>query len=142
MNIKKPFLHEISAGGVVFKFENNDYKIAVIKRNKMNDWTLPKGHQEDDESLQETAIREVFEETLIKANITEYIGSFSYSVEEDNKIFRTVHWFLMKYDNSSTKKSDNEIKFVKWLSINKDFSFMTYKNDLRIIKKAIKIISK
>lgn len=43
--------HEISAGGIVVRQDKNQHAIAVIRRNDMNDWTLPKGHQEPGESL-------------------------------------------------------------------------------------------
>jgi len=55
--LKFKIFHEISAGGVVIKQVKGTFKVLMIHRNQMNDWTLPKGHQRKNESLQETAKR-------------------------------------------------------------------------------------
>lgn len=148
-NSQSQLFHEISAGGIVVRCtKKGKCAIAVIKRSDMNDWTLPKGHQERNESLQETAIREVFEETRIRAVPVLYLGSFTYFVVGRTKkgvprrIHRTVHWFLMKYKKSRLRRLDREVERVLWVSVNEDFSFMSYKNDQAMIKKAImKVLS-
>lgn len=139
MKIKK----EQSAGGILFKIVQGKYYIAVIHRPEQNDWTLPKGHIELDESLEATAIREVEEETNNKATIINKVGSFSYSVDDKEqaiKYNRTVHWFLMKSDEDNSSKLHFETDQVKWLGIDDDFSFMTYANDKSILSKGVDLI--
>lgn len=112
MKIKK----EQSAGGVLFKIVQGKYYIAIIHRLEQNDWTLPKGHVELDESLEAAAIREFEEETNNKATILNKVGSFSYFVEDkekDIKYERTVHWFLMKSDKDNSDKLHFETDQVK-----------------------------
>ena len=146
MNVKKfKIFHEISAGGIVIKRERGIVKVLIIHRNQMNDRTLPKGHQEKRESLQETAIREVKEETSILALPQKYLGKFTYKVTDKKKniiYFRTVHWFLMTcQDKKLKKKQDKEILQVLWKPFNqKTFQFLTYQNDKNVLKKARKII--
>lgn len=70
--------HLISAGGVVFKKVKGKIRFAIIERHACKDWTLPKGHQRDKETLQQTARREVFEETGFYCAILDYLGSFTY----------------------------------------------------------------
>ena len=148
MNVKKfKIFHEISAGGIVIKKERGIVKVLIIHRNQMNDRTLPKGHQEKRESLQETAIREVKEETSILALPQKYLGKFTYKVTDKKKniiYFRTVHWFLMTcQDKKLKKKQDKEILQVLWKPFNqKTFQFLTYQNDRNVLKKARKIIVK
>ena len=148
MNVKKfKIFHEISAGGIVIKKERGIVKVLIIHRNQMNDRTLPKGHQEKGESLQETAIREVKEETGILALPQKYLGKFTYKVTDKKKniiYFRTVHWFLMTcQDKKLKKKQDKEILQVLWKPFNqKTFQFLTYQNDRNVLKKARKIIVK
>jgi len=148
MNVKKfKIFHEISAGGIVIKRERGIVKVLIIHRNQMNDRTLPKGHQEKRESLQETAIREVKEETSILALPQKYLGKFTYKVTDKKKniiYFRTVHWFLMTcQDKKLKKKQDKEILQVLWKPFNqKTFQFLTYQNDRNVLKKARKIIVK
>ena len=64
---KNQSITEISAGGVVF-YENNQKNIReylLLKHQGAGHWDLPKGHLEDNETLQEAALREVYEETGI-----------------------------------------------------------------------------
>lgn len=141
MNIGKYKLYqEISAGGVIVKKIRGKDCCLVIHRAQMNDWSLPKGHQEKNESLQETAIREVRDESGITTKPTKYLGKFTYSVTDESikSIFlRTVHWFLMRYKSGKLrKKKDKEVDKVIWVPLDGDFSFLTYDNDRKFIKRA------
>ena len=148
MNVKNfKIFHEISAGGVLVKKERQTVKVLIIHRNQMNDWTLPKGHQKQGESLQETAVREVREETGIFALPQKYIGKFIYKVVDKKRqiiYFRTVHWFLMICQfKKIRKKKDKEILQVVWKSFDKKiFRFLTYQNDKNILKKVEKLLVK
>lgn len=140
MKIKK----ELSAGGVLFKEVDGEYYVAVIHRSKQNDWTLPKGHIEPGESLEDTALREVEEETNNKAVVLKKIGSFSYFVEDKEKDVtykRTVYWFLMKSEEDNSHKLNFETDQVKWLKVDEDFSFMNYANDKSILSQGIDLIN-
>ena len=85
---------EISSGGVVI-FGN-----ALLLLRKYNgDWVLPKGRVEEGEKLHTAALREVYEESGVKAEITQYIGRINYhyrNIKEDKMVSKTVHWYLMK----------------------------------------------
>ncbi|MGB9680804.1 MAG: NUDIX hydrolase [Minisyncoccia bacterium] len=146
MNVKNfKIFHEISAGGVVISKERKIVKILVIHRNQMDDWTLPKGHQKQGESLQKTAIREVKEETSVLALPQKYLGKFTYRIVDKKRriiCFRTVHWFLMTCQDKKLKKQqDKEILQVVWRPLNKKtLQFLTYQNDKNILKKAKKIL--
>ena len=61
--------HERSAGGLVLKRENGTYSGLLIGRNTPRIWSLPKGHVEVDETIEEAAVREVREETAVQATI-------------------------------------------------------------------------
>src|SRR3989304_74405 len=85
---------EVSAGGVAIEQKDGVYHVVVIEREKMNDHCLPKGHQDEGESFQETAIRELKEETGFDTKPLAYLGDFTYSVKNDEKkriVMRTVH---------------------------------------------------
>ncbi|RQD67363.1 MAG: NUDIX hydrolase [Tindallia sp. MSAO_Bac2] len=87
--------YETSAGGIVICGN------AVLLLKKYNgDWVLPKGKVERKETIREAASREVFEETLVKAETIKYLGAIHYVYQagwaKNEKIYKTVHWFLMK----------------------------------------------
>ena len=66
---------EYSSGGVVYrKVGDNDYEVALVYRKRHDDWSLPKGHIEEGETREETALREVKEETGLDARIVEPLG--------------------------------------------------------------------
>lgn len=132
-------MQEMSAGGVAIMEKDGKTMVLTIDREKMNDHCLPKGHQEQGESLQETAIREIREETGYETTPLAYLGVFTYNVKSDtNKTIamRTVHWFLMKVVGGSEREANEEVKKVRLTPIDGNFSYLTYDNDRMFIEKA------
>lgn len=85
------------------------------------------------------------EETGYEALPLFYLGPFTYSIKsEENKTItlRTVYWFLMKVIRGSQRETNDEIKKVNLISINGDFSLLTYDSDRAFIKKAKEILDK
>ena len=80
-----------------------------------------KGHQETGESLQQTLIREVLEETGWTVAIKDFIKQMMYKVvNNDKKIeyWRNVYWFLAEAEEETTTFADlEEVDELKWLSI-------------------------
>jgi 8-oxo-dGTP pyrophosphatase MutT (NUDIX family) len=76
-----PAVEERSAGGVVVDVHEGEARIAVIaRRNRAGriEWCLPKGHIEGDETLPQTAAREVAEETGIEGKVLIELGTIDY----------------------------------------------------------------
>ena len=138
---KYQLFQEVSAGGVVFRKIGAGIEYAIIERFKrLGDRTLPKGHQEKGESLQDTAIREVFEETGFHAKPVAYLGKFFYVVANEEKktqTFRLVHWFLMEYGSGTEIKPNTEVERVSWVPLEYDLSNMSHENDKMIIRRAV-----
>jgi ADP-ribose pyrophosphatase YjhB (NUDIX family) len=104
-----------AAGGIV---ENNS-DILIIKRN--NHWDLPKGHIENNESIEEGAIREVCEECgLSEIELHEKIG-ISYHIYPWDNHFRlkTTHWYRMtsKTPNELHPQTEEGISEVCWIPL-------------------------
>ncbi len=85
-----------SCGGVVI-FRGKILLLYKNFKNKYEGWVLPKGTVEEGEDFQDTALREVLEETGSKASIIKYIGKSEYTfhVPEDT-VSKEVHWSVMK----------------------------------------------
>lgn len=132
-------INEISSGGVVI-FGN-----ALLLLRKYNgDWVLPKGRLEEGERLHAAALREVYEEAGVKAEITQYIGRINYhyrNIKEDRMVSKTVHWYLMKSANMNCKPEKKE-GFVdaRFVHINRVIDMVRYEDEKKIIKKSLKII--
>jgi 8-oxo-dGTP pyrophosphatase MutT (NUDIX family) len=136
---------EISAGGVPIIIEKGVPKFVAIDRVVVKDTSLPKGHQKAGESLQETAIREVLEETGFKSRPVKYLGKFTYKVKDKvhKKITMvTVHWFIMIVESGKPTKANNETKKVRIIPLDSDLSILTYDNHRMFVERTRKIISK
>src|SRR5579885_3536973 len=88
---------EVSAGGVLFKAGLSDTVVLLHRRN--NTWVMPKGHIEPGETADEAALREVAEETGLRASIVQKVGTTRYVFRTQRvalPIEKTVHWYLME----------------------------------------------
>ncbi|MDR1774830.1 MAG: NUDIX hydrolase [Clostridioides sp.] len=133
---------EISAGGVVL-FGN-----AILLLRKFNgDWVLPKGKIELGESHEDTALREVCEETGIKADILKYLGEIHYTYkenwDENKEVHKIVYWYLMQSKNMNTVPQKEE-GFIdaKFIHIDRVVAMARYDDEKEIIKVAINEIKK
>ena len=108
-----------TCGGVVFA----DDKILFISKN--DKWDLPKGKIEQNETKEETAIREISEETgLLKTDLEileQLPTTYYYKIIDGVKRLKKTNWFFMKYTGDMNKgfKSavDEGITECKWISV-------------------------
>ena len=91
-----------SAGGIVIRFVDGAPQLVVGKRRRERDgvtWTLPKGTPNPSETTEETALREVREETGLEVRIVRRSTPSSTAfVQGRTRIHKTVHYFLMVPD--------------------------------------------
>lgn len=98
----------VSCGGVVI-FRGKILLLYKNYRNRYEGWVLPKGTVEVGENYKQTALREVREETGVRAKIIEYVGKSEYSFSIPNDIVeKEVHWYLMTADNYYSKPQREE----------------------------------
>ena len=130
-----------SAGGVIIK--NN--KVIVCHRKNENLFCLPKGTPEKNESIEETAIREVSEETGLIPKIISNLGEINYEftrLEKKNRYKKnilykkTVYFFLMSEISGSTEFHDNEFDEILWMTFEKAKEKLNYKDEFAIVEKA------
>jgi 8-oxo-dGTP pyrophosphatase MutT (NUDIX family) len=124
----------VSSGGVIFRVVDRQFKVALISRGKV--WCLPKGLIEQGETAEETALREVKEETGLEGKIIEKIGEINYHFFRGKRCFKNVHFFLLEYVAGSVSDHDYEADKVKWFSTSKALQVLTYVNERRILRKA------
>ncbi|MDO8584351.1 MAG: NUDIX domain-containing protein [bacterium] len=137
---------EISAGGVVFRRRNNRSDFFFIKHGEGEDgkWTLPKGHQERGESLVETAIREIREETgLTDLRYLAPLGKTSFRFRAEGKLIeKHVYFFLFQAapDAKEHLTGEEAIWEAIWVPMEKVLETCGYKNLERLLNKAMRII--
>lgn len=85
-------MKEVSAGGVVMQGRE-----VLVLRKFRGDWVLPKGRIEKEETLEDTALREVEEESGLACEILHYIGFVRYNYNKANgeEVHKTVHYYSM-----------------------------------------------
>lgn len=126
-----------SCGGVVI-FRGKILLLYKSFKNKYDSWVLPKGTVEDGEEYQDTALREVFEETGVKASLIKYVGKsqYSFTVPED-VVEKDVHWFLMRSDSYNSKPQREE-HFIDsgYYKYHEAYHLLKYPNEKQILEKA------
>jgi 8-oxo-dGTP pyrophosphatase MutT (NUDIX family) len=107
-----------SCGGVVIRETDDGLEICLGRRRRERDgssWTLPKGTPNDSESVEETALREVAEETGLEVRINAPVGAIEYFfTQSGTRIHKTVHFFLMEATGGSLEQHDHEFDEVRW----------------------------
>ena len=97
-----------SCGGVVI-YRGKILTLFKNYKNKYEGWVLPKGTVEPGETFEQTALREVYEETGAKAKIVQFIGTSHYTFNTSTEIIdKRVHWFLMKTDSYFSRPQREE----------------------------------
>lgn len=128
----------VSSGGVIFRTVDGTFEVALISRGKL--WCLPKGLIEAGETAEETALREVREETGLAGQILKKIGKIHYDFIKEKHFFKTVHFYLLKFVEGSTDAHDFEADSVKWFPISEGLQILTYPNEKRMLEKANEIL--
>ncbi len=126
-----------AAGGIV---NNSAGEILFIKR--LGKWDLPKGKMEKGESREESAVREIEEETgLTNVELVKFINTTYHIYVERNgdKVLKCTHWFEMNFDGEDTSKPQIEegITEVAWknaVQIEDEVFPSTFKNIKLIIE--------
>ena len=135
---------EFSAGGIVYKKSQDQTKILVSKHSAHHGWVFPKGligDKLEGEKKEETAIREVKEETGIDGEIEKALKPVTYwYVLGGEKIKKTVYYFLMELVGGDIEKRDRELEKVEWLPETEVEKKLSYKSDKQVWQEAKKLI--
>lgn len=130
-----------SAGGIVMRDFDGEKKVLVTQHSKHKGWDFPKGHIEPGESAQQAAVREVEEETGVKAEITEKVGATEYFYwEVGSKVLKTVVYFLMKYIGEGKATTAFEVSDMVWLPIEEVEEKLTFKDTKQLWEKTRSMI--
>jgi 8-oxo-dGTP pyrophosphatase MutT (NUDIX family) len=127
---------ETSAGGLVVDVAGAP-RAALIARHDRDGrlrWSLPKGHVEAEETIEEAAVREVEEETGIRGRIVAPLGAVDYWFAADRRrVHKTVHHHLMLAVGGALSDADPEVVEVAWFPLEKVAGRLAYADERRLV---------
>ncbi len=130
-------IYEHSAGGVLLA---DDCRVLLIRTVNLRGepvWTLPKGLVEPGERPEDTALREVREETGYEAEIIRPLRASTYwFVREGRKVKKRVDWFLMR-PRRRAGGHDREVQAVAWLPLPEALERLSYRGDRALIEELL-----
>ena len=128
----------VSAGGVVCEEHEGGVMVAVCGRLKTGLWALPKGTPDSGETLEETALREVREETGLSVEIAAPLGHIEYWFTRDSeRIHKRVYFYLMRPCGGSFDDHDPEFDIVRWVSAVEAHDTLTYPSEREVLQRAM-----
>ena len=133
----------VSAGGLVSRVVDGKIEAVLCGRGEPLRWSLPKGTPDEGESLEETALREVREETGLEVSIEAPLGSINYwFVAPNNRVHynKTVHFYLMAHKGGSTDQHDPEFDEVRWFPSEEALRSLAYPNEAKVLEMALAMI--
>jgi 8-oxo-dGTP pyrophosphatase MutT (NUDIX family) len=138
---------EFSAGGVLVRRLRGRWMMAAIRprREGRPVWALPKGHIDPGETGEETALREVEEETGARGRSLGKLGDVRYVYTWDGeRIFKVVSFFLVRYTGGRLGDLPaafrHEVEEVRWIPLDEAPATLTYGGEREMASKAIEAV--
>jgi 8-oxo-dGTP pyrophosphatase MutT (NUDIX family) len=129
-----------SAGGIVIRFDRGAPQLVVGRRSRARDgvtWTLPKGTPNPGETTEETALREVREESGLDVRIVRPFDGIEYFfVQGRTRIHKTVHYFLMVPTGGDLGRHDHEFDEVRWIGFDDAATLLTFETERALVARA------
>jgi 8-oxo-dGTP diphosphatase len=133
-----------AAGGVVIAAaagHTGALRVLIVHRPRYDDWSLPKGHVDPGEAPVDTALREVLEETGVRAESLAPLGTTQHRLTHGTK---RVHWFLMRpideqdrIDAHVPHAQDAEVDDARWCEIDEAARLLSYTSELDLLRRAL-----
>lgn len=133
-----------SAGGIVVRHDDGRPQLVIGSRRRERDgrtWTLPKGTPKRGETTEETAVREVMEETGLQVRITGPLDSIAYTfVQSGTRIHKTVHYFMMEPTGGDLAGHDHEFDSVRWIDFAEASTTLTFETERALVARAAALV--
>ena len=135
---------EFSAGGVLVRRLNGEWVMAAIRPGGKEPgvWALPKGIISDGEKPDETALREVAEETGVEGRLIGKLGDIRYVYTWDGeRVFKVVSFYLLRYSRGRlgdlAPETAHEVAEARWLPLEEAPRLLAYKGEREMAEKAL-----
>src|SRR5439155_2251083 len=138
-------VEETSAGGLVVDRSGALPHAALIGRIDRRGrllWSLPKGHVEAGETPEDTAVREVAEETGITGRVVAPLGTIDFwFVADGRRIHKTVHHFLLLAQTGELSDEDVEVEKVEWVPLDELSERLAYADERRLVEQVPQLLA-
>jgi 8-oxo-dGTP pyrophosphatase MutT (NUDIX family) len=138
-------VEQVSSGGAAFRFENQNYELAIISVNPSRRWQLPKGLIDAGETPEIAALREVREEAGIETELLAPIEVIEYWYFGDQRgervrFHKSVHFFLLAYRGGAVENHDTEVVEARWVKAEDAIEMLAFKSEKAVVEKALKLL--
>lgn len=131
-------IKEKSCGAVVYRYEDGVLKI-LIEKMKKGHYSIPKGHVEGDETEEQTALREIKEETNLDVKLnTSFRHVISYNPYPD--CVKDVVFFLAEFCGGEIINQECEVSSISWETVDDALNIITHESDKDVVRAAVKAI--
>lgn len=131
-----------AAGGVVWRIAEGKIRVLTIHRTKYRDLTLPKGKVDPGETLPETAVREIFEETGIRVALGVPVGVSTYRLPSKRQ--KIVHYWSAEATEEAIRDSsfvpNKEVAALEWLAPKRALERLSYPVDVEILESFLRLV--
>jgi 8-oxo-dGTP pyrophosphatase MutT (NUDIX family) len=141
-----PVREQVSAGGVVFRRDDERIDVVIVAVGGNNRWQLPKGLVEKDEKPEVAAVREAREEGGTDSEVVELIETVEYWYAgldggERVRFHKRVHFYLLRYLSGDTSNHDWEVNEARWVPIDDAGTQLAFDNERRVVERAKQLIT-
>jgi len=134
-----PAEQEVSYGGVVVR---GDDVMVIVPRGRRRVLSLPKGGGDPGESPEQTAAREVREETGITVAVRGRLGQVDYRYRRGGReVAKTVHFYLCEFESGDTADHDHEVDDARWMPIVEARRRLSYPGERAMIERTLSILA-
>lgn len=127
-----------AAGGVISRDAGTDLELVIVHRPRYDDWTFPKGKAESDETDEQTAHREVLEETGFDCELGEELPSVTYRDHKNRS--KIVRYWEMTI-RSGVFEANDEVDVLEWVSAAEAGERLTYDHDVDVLSAFLTLVS-
>lgn len=132
----------VAAGGVVYRQGAGGLEVALAGRFADGSWVFPKGQPDGDETLEETALREVREETGLQVRAVSALGQVEYwFAAGPERVRKAVHFYLMEPTGGDTSLHDHEYDEVRWVPVGEARRMLTFDTYREVLDRALAAIA-
>jgi 8-oxo-dGTP pyrophosphatase MutT (NUDIX family) len=133
-----PVRDAVAAGGVVIRDRDGRLEVAIAGRESDGTWVFPKGTPDGNESVEETALREVAEETGLEVRVLAPLDTTQYwFASRGVRFHKRVHFFLMEATGGDVSRHDHEYDVVRWVPVDEARAMLSFENYRQMLDLAV-----